>query len=391
MKKKFHDDFVNICREQSLLLTITKKKFNTLADTHRKKLGILDEGKFYTNLEECAERYVGKRYNTVPPPILNLLIKEFKLKVDTISNPFIVNDNFDHYCSEFIEDNHFLAKPDTLNHSWEENSFAYPNSHNLPLVHKVLNAAINSKCKHTIILIPKLHRTALHHPKLKLICWWKANYFTPHISNTDIHADEDKDSFKQKLNNISSNCFNCCPFYHQPKDPTNTPTFTSTTQLYQHDLVFSKKKRTSNNQQHLTVLWYYLFKLHTPEKIKHKIYNEYETPISNTKIPNHVITDRMVFQIKKLIPPKMMISIKDKNVGQLRVECQMHAQRRITKEISDSRSFQKVEENVQVILQNLQNECKLTNRKHLGYWHHGSLPEDLHCRNRKILSTKLDS
>jgi len=116
LKKKFHDDFVNIYREQSLLLTITKKKFNTLADTHRKKLGILD-GKFYTNLEECAERYVGKRYNTVPPPILNLLIKEFKLKVDTISNPFIVNDNFDHYCSEFIEDNHFLAKPDTLNHS----------------------------------------------------------------------------------------------------------------------------------------------------------------------------------------------------------------------------------------------------------------------------------
>ena len=51
----------------------------------------------------------------------------------------------------------------------------------------------------------------------------------------------------------------------------------------------------------------------------------------------------------------MMISIKDKNVGQLRVEFQMHVQRRITKEISDSRSFQKVEENVQVILQNLQN------------------------------------
>src|SRR3954454_2845166 len=89
-------------------------------------------------------------------PILNLLLKEFQLKVDRISNPFIVNDNFDHYCSEFIEDNHFLAKPDTLR---KLNSFVYPNSHNFTPCHKVLNAAINSKCKRTIILIPP----TLHH------------------------------------------------------------------------------------------------------------------------------------------------------------------------------------------------------------------------------------
>src|SRR6185503_2357667 len=117
-------------------------------------------------------------------------------------------------------------------------------------------------------------------------------------------------------------------------------------------------------------------------KINHKIYNEYESPISNTKVPNHVITDRMVFQIKKLIPPDLMISIKDKNVGQLRVECQMHAQRRINKEISNSHSFQKIHKHVQDVLRDLKNEYKITNMKHLGYWYNGSLP-GLHSTKTK--------
>ena len=91
-----------------------------------------------------------------------------------------------------------------------------------------------------------------------------------------------------------------------------------------------------------------------------------------TKSPQQVITDQMVFKVKKLIPDCLMISVKDKNVGQLRVECQLYAQRRIQKEIVSSKSFEKSNRKVHDILEDLKREYRSADVNHLGYWYKGS-------------------
>jgi len=261
-------------------------------------------------------------------------------------------------------------------------------------VYQTINAAVLSKSEFTVILIPKLEKYVWKHPKLKLICWWESNSFVPLISDTNQPATPEQkemllyvvtdtpieisDHFKEKIKNISSIWFKCCPVFQNTKKSGNKScTYTPTPQLFRQDIPFGLPSNTNKNKNQPIPLWYYLYKLNVPDNLKKQIYRAQDTQNhKETKSPQQIITDQMVFKVKKLIPDCLMVSVKDKNVGQLRVECQIYAQRRIQKEIVSSKSFKKSNRRVHDILEDLKREYKSADVNHLGYWYKGSLPED---------------
>ena len=165
LNKRFEDNYVNIYSKQSILITTTKKRMNELSNPFINS-HILDENRFFTALEKCAERYATKTYRTAPPPLIELLITKFGLVVDRLATPFTVNNQFKFYCTQYGEDKIFRAYPESLNHTWEHNSFVYPDSRTTKIVYQTINAAVLSKSEFTVILIPKLEKYVWKHPRL---------------------------------------------------------------------------------------------------------------------------------------------------------------------------------------------------------------------------------
>ena len=103
------------------------------------------------------------------------------------------------------------------------------------------------------------------------------------------------------------------------------------------------------------------------------------------------ISFRMVQEVRKRLPKEMTVSVKDKNTGQLRVECDIVVAKRIQKEIYDCKSFEKViDKNEQDIVEKLRGEVQKYRLGHLGRWHNVVYPKTILSLNKKIPSTKLD-
>jgi len=88
------------------------------------------------------------------------------------------------------------------------------------------------------------------------------------------------------------------------------------------------------------------------------------------------ITVREVARLKKLFDGKLVVSVKDKNVGQLRVECPLRLYERLKKEIYDCKVFIKVGIKYNDVLRKFDNIFYENDMIKIGRWNNGRIPEN---------------
>src|SRR4051812_4021268 len=80
------------------------------------------------------------------------------------------------------------------------------------------------------------------------------------------------------------------------------------------------------------------------------------------------ITMSEVLKLKKLLDKKLVLSIKDKNIGQLRVECPLRLYERLKKEIYHCKVFIRVGMKYNDILKKFKNIYNQNNMITVGRW-----------------------
>ena len=96
---------------------------------------------------------------------------------------------------------------------------------------------------------------------------------------------------------------------------------------------------------------------------------------TDSLLPNN-LTKKEVINVKKFFPKNMTLSIKDKNSGHIRVECDILAGRRIQKEIYNCENFKIVPYKTNQIMDKLKHLYKQYNLSKIGRWRRGKLPRD---------------
>ena len=180
-------NLVNLYSDGRLVKNIPFARFKKLWENFISMTNTEDMEGFCDSLDECAERYKSTNVRnswTTPPEVFDLVRSTFCLEVERMASPFDFNLRLNRYCSRYTQDEKFGSLGDTIENTWERNSFVNP-EYTEGDISRAIKTAINSGKLNgivTILLIPLwIEKTEylrlLRDPTLRFICFWDRDTF----------------------------------------------------------------------------------------------------------------------------------------------------------------------------------------------------------------------
>lgn len=379
------------------------KRFQKLVQNFHYKTNKLELCHFATELDCCIKN--SDVTVMLPESLSNFLINLYCLKIERNASIWSFNTNLNSYTTD--NPNAIWFGGHTATTTWRHNSLVVPYGNESSILASV-HCAIQAKRYFNtttvlVIIIDESNQSLLNllnDPSLYLQCYWPNNTFEfisipsyrwkgKEKSKIGIFSTSDmKDKlFNSDLNNLSVRLFNAVPNFDTPSFSKHNIVIDFNVRPIGEDVTLKTQPKLYVDIKEV-VIRYYFYILKIPENFLQKLFDDNVVCLHNflpihPKLPNRLkylnythinLTVDKVLNIKKSLHPLLVISRKDKNTGQLRVECQILLRKRIQREIYECKCFQPITSGYQAIVRRIRDVYEKYNLKRFGFWRNGSLP-----------------
>ena len=343
---------------------------------------------FVHDLVKTAKNYRNHNNKSIPTKLQAIMMKYFHLRAEYKSSPFDVSDSTEVYYSKYNSDFIFGSQGNT-DLDWPISGFVNPDHTNDDIKKACLKAIHSATSSNTTIVlaIPILesqnYMELTKNPAMHKIIEWQPNTFkfsssldnslsdySPwaiafFVVSNNTKVDVDYKIWNEMLT-FSRNFLKTEPYFY-PNKFNNKPYVRLARILPRPN---NKNFNFSLYLEHLLTI------LKIPSNSKNKILGLIrfcrKDKFKEKKEGKIYIKD--IIKARRVIPRNSVVSVKDKNQGQMWIECPAAFKKRIDKEISNCNSLTITKETAPQIIQNLKQEYDANNLKKFGRWRNGSLP-----------------